>query len=498
MSQLLIKTDYIHYRQCAKDAWFRIHESELYFSKELSEFAKALIETGNEVELEARKLFSHGVLIEGRGDDAQALTLEYIKKKTPIIFQAVFSKDGFLAATDVLQWDNDSNAWILSEVKASNTRKDKEHLPDLAFQANLLKKCGLDISGVRLIHLSSDYIRTGVLDLNQLFVIEDVTQKVSDMLEDVSKDMDQALEYLVVTDEPSGSCSCIYQGRSKHCTMFAHINPDIPEYSVHDISRIGSSKKKLKELVDSGVTAIENIAVGFNLTDIQNNQVTSHKTGEAIIDIASIQSELEDLVFPLNFLDYETFPCAIPRFDGFSPYQQIPFQYSLHVLETPESDLTHKEYLYIGSDDPSPDFLDSLKHNISTTGSIIVWSKRFERGINDELATRIPSEKPFMDSMNGRIYDLMDIFSKQLHVHPEFRGKTSLKTILPALVPELTYDDLEIQEGGTASQEWNKIATEQGTSEERAQIAKNLRKYCAMDTFAMYAIWKHLFELSVS
>jgi len=496
MPKYITKTDYILYRDCAKDAWFKIHRQELYFSKELSQFALAIIETGNKVELVARKLFPDGVLIKGREGESQALTLEHIKEKTPIIFQAVFSKDGFLAATDILQWDNESNAWILSEVKSTNSRKDKEHLPDLAFQANLLKKCGVDISRISLIHLNSEYVRSGDLDLSQLFVIEDVTEQVFKMLDEISNDMDNAIKYLSSTTEPPGNCSCIYRGRSAHCTMFPEINPTVPEYSVHDLVRIGSSKKKLTELVDNDVYLLDKIADDFKLNEKQLNQISSYKSGTPIIETAKIKEELEKLQWPLYFLDYETYPCAIPKFDGFSSYQQIPFQYSLHILDNPEAEPEHKEFLYVGTDDPSSHLVDSLKNHIGNAGSIIVWYKPFECGRNKELGERLPGVKAFMDDLNNRVYDLMDIFAKQMYVDSRFIGSTSIKKVLPVIVPELSYEKLEIKEGGTASQEWNKIVSGEGTQEEKNAIADNLKTYCKMDTYAMYAIWKHLFDIS--
>lgn len=488
------KTDYILYRECAKDAWFKIHQPELYFSKELSEFAKALIETGNEVELEARKLFSDGILIEGRDEKAQQETLNYIDRKTPTIFQAVFAKDGFLAATDILQWDKILNSWILSEVKATNATKTKDHIPDLAFQANVLRKCGLDVNVVRVIHLNPEYTRKGELDLTQLFTIEDVTELVNNISDEVALDMQTALQYLSSSNEPAGQCSCVYKGRSNHCTMFAHINPDIPKYSVHDLARIGNSKKKLEDLIDTGVYVLDDIPEDFKLSEIQSNQVLSHKIGRPMVNQVEIGNELSKLIFPLYFLDYETYPCAVPRFDGFSPYNQIPFQYSLHILESPTSKLIHKDSLFTGTTDPSTEFVNSLKKDIGNTGTILVWNKVFECNINLLLAKRIPAEKAFIENLNGRVFDLMELFNRQLYVHPEFKGKTSIKSVLPVLAPELSYKKLEIQEGGTASQEWNKITTLQGTETERQQIAENLKKYCELDTYAMYAIWKHLAE----
>jgi hypothetical protein len=193
-------------------------------------------------------------------------------------------------------------------------------------------------------------------------------------------------------------------------------------------------------------------------------------------------------------LDYETFPAAIPRFNGFSPYQQIPFQYSLHVLEAPGNELEHLQFLFTESSDPSRDLAESLQQNIGATGSVIVWNKSFECGINEALGSRMLLAKSFLQSVNDRVFDLMDIFKKQYFVHKDFRGSTSIKRVLPVLAPELSYKDLEIHEGGTASQSWNKLTTSDMNEEEKRKIAENLRKYCERDTYAMYVIWKHLDE----
>ena len=215
-----------------------------------------------------------------------------------------------------------------------------------------------------------------------------------------------------------------------------------------------------------------------------------------LIRQAEIAAELRKLVFPVYFLDYETCPAAVPRFDGFSPYQQIPFQYSLHVLDHADGEPRHEEFLSITPGDPSAAMCASLQKHIGRTGSVVVWNKKFECGINQQLSERIPVAKAFLDSVNSRVYDLLDVFSKQLYVHKDFKGGTSIKDVLPVLVPELTYKDLAIQEGGTASQSWDKIASEETSPAERNQIARDLRLYCERDTFAMFAIWRFLQKLT--
>lgn len=490
--QLVSKTDYLLYRECKKNAWLKIHRPDIYYKSELSEFEKSIIETGNEVESAARKLFPTGVLVDGRDEKARLETAQLIAERTPTIFQPVFSKDGFFAAADVLKYDEKTGRYSLYEIKASNQVKEKLHLHDLAFQANLLKKTGLDVGSIGVLHLNPDYTRVGELDVTKLFVIDDVTEAVKCLLEGVAKEMDEALSYLSSDKEPLGPCSCVYKGRSSHCTTFSYSNPHIPEYSVHDIARIGVSKAKLTELIDGNIYALENVPESVKLSEIQANQVAVHITKRPIIRADKIAEEFRSLIFPLYFLDYETFPCAIPRFDGFSPYQQIPFQYSLHVLEGPGKEPTHFEFLHEGQDDPSQALAASLQKDIGKIGTIVVWNKKFECGRNEELAKRVPGAKAFLTDLNARVYDLMDIFSKQYHVHHDYRGSTSIKYVLPVLAPELSYKNLEIREGGTASQKWDEMTTGDISDEEKRQIATSLKTYCKLDTYAMYKIWEYL------
>lgn len=490
----LSKTDYILYRECPKNTWFKIHKPELYYESELSEFEKAIIETGNEVELIARQLFPTGLLIEGRDAAAQELTRQYLSEKRPTIFQPVFLVDGFLAALDILKL-NDDGTYSIYEVKATNDIDDKAHYHDLAFQYNVMKKLGYKVSSAHLIHLNSEYVRAGELDIIKLFKIEDVTSAIEDLSQYVFDEMDQALQYVSADSEPKGFCCCIYKGRSRHCSTFKHSNPQVPAYSVHDISRIGNSKAKLTELIDGSVFDLKDVPDHIKLSDIQRNQIDAYALDKIIVHKHKIIEEFESLKFPLYFLDYETFPCAVPRYDGFSPYQQIPFQYSLYVLDSEDSEPRHFEYLCTDPCDPSNLFVESLEKNIGTSGSVIVWNKKFECKINEELGLRLPQFKSLMEAVNGRVFDLMDIFGKQYYIHKDFKGKTSIKYILPVLVPKLSYKTLGIQEGGTASQSWNEMVSGKASEERQREIAADLKEYCKLDTYAMYAIWKALQEI---
>ncbi len=494
MSIVLTKTDYILWRECKKNVWLKIHRPEIYDAGELSEFEKQIIETGNEVELYARKLFPKGFLIEGRNQEAQQLTQDLIKDKKELIFQPIFVKDDFLAAVDILQLNAD-NTYNIYEVKSTTSVDKKTHYHDLAFQVNLLEKFDLKIGKAFLIHLNSEYVRQGEIEINKLFVIEDVTETVREIAWTVAKEMDFVLRYIQQEEEPVGACDCVYKGRSNHCSTFSYSNPKVPAYGVHDISRIGASKAKLQELIDVGIFELRDVPESLELSLPQRNQIEAYVFDKVLIENYKISQELAILNFPLYFLDYETFPCAIPRFDGFSPYQQIPFQYSLYVLPSPTAAPEQFEFLFSQNTDPSLEFAQSLIKDLGSVGTIIVWNKKFECKINEQLGERLPQYKTTIETINARVYDLMDIFGNQLYVHKDFKGKISIKNVLPVLVPSLSYKELEIKEGGTASQKWNQLNQGTLTEAEKQKIIKDLKIYCGLDTYAMYAIYRHLYEL---
>jgi hypothetical protein len=470
----------------------KIYRPDLYYSSPLSDFEKHIIETGNEVELVARKLFPTGVLIEGRDASAQKKTSDLIAQKQSILFQPIFVKDGFLAAVDILKYDKTTDSYSIYEVKASNEVDKKVHLHDLAFQVILLRTWGLRVSGMNLICLNKDYVRSGDLQIVDLFNINDVQEDIEQMLVEVKEDMQKAKAYLAQKKEPPGECCCIYKGRSSHCTTFPYSNPTVPPYSVHDISRIGTSKKKLANLIDSRSFHLHEVNGQVELNEAQQNQVDAHVLDRTTIQKDKIAEEFQKLQYPLYFLDYETFPSAIPLFDGYSPYDQIPFQYSLHILESPESDVTSYCFLHTGTSDPSIPLAESLESHVGPRGSVIVWYKPFEKTRNTEIGIRLPHTRSFFESVNSRIFDLMEIFTKQYYVHKDFKGSCSIKKVLPVLVPELSYKDLEIQEGGTASQTWKKVMDGAYSESETQVVIENLKKYCDRDTHAMYAIWRVL------
>jgi hypothetical protein len=397
----------------------------------------------------------------------------------------------------MLAYDPTKDVWNIYEVKGTNAVKEnsggsRDHIDDLAFQVSVLKRAGVSTGRCFIVHLNKEYLRWGDIDLKSLFVIDDVTEKIEARRPEIEEKMEVAREYLTSTKEPVGGCECIYKARKKHCTSFQISNPHVPAYSVHDLSRI--SKKKLDLLVDRGILDLNDIPDEFELTDIQKNQVLAYKQQKPRISVENIKKELDALVFPLYFFDYEAFGPAIPAFNGYGPYKQIPFQFSLHILRGSDAPLDHVEFLHDELSDPSEKVVELLHKTVPAGGTVIVWNKSFEMMVNKEIGTRLPQHALYFEEFNKRIYDLMDIFHDQHYVHHGFRGKCSIKKVLPTLDAELRYDGLDIKEGGQAADAWWRMVAAGTTLEEKKKIAHDLKVYCGLDTYAMYAIWHHLQE----
>ena len=344
----LSKTNFLMYRDCAHNAWLKMHMPEVYAATPPSVFDQSIMDTGNEVDQLARDLFPGGTLI-ARGD-AEG-TARLVGERLPILYQPVFETERYTTACDILVWNPETRLYDLYEVKASTNGNDKKikeilYTYDLAFQAEVLRENHVPLGRLVLIRLNSEYVRGEALDVQELFSRDDFSERVAGLVETIIVEMANAYDVLQSERELPAPCGCMVKGRSAHCTTFAHTNPNVPDYSVQDISRIGLSKRKLTELVDRNILAITDVPEVFELSDPQANQVRAAKTGRPAIDDAAIRAFLGAMTYPAAFLDYETYPCAIPRFPGYRPFNQVPFQFSLDVVERPGGEIVHHEFLH--------------------------------------------------------------------------------------------------------------------------------------------------------
>jgi len=497
MNNTITKSDFLRYLQCPAFFWFFKKKPEVLQDLELSDFDKELIKNGQEVELWARKLFPKGVLVGSREAAAIQETQKYLDEGKKIVFQATFQAQNFYAMVDILEWDEVNGYWIINEVKATTLKEKKQdqHLDDASFQYVVAKMAGLRVGRVNLIELNKEFRKKGDIIAIQLIQITDITEQVKEREEEVNLKMSDMGHILEDDNEPL-PCECIYRSRSNHCPAFKYLHPDVPDYSVHDIVRIGLSPKRLESLIEDRCYSIEDVPEDFKLTELQRNHVEVTQTQIPIIDSYEIKNQLAELVYPVYFLDYETYPTAIPIYDGCSPYQQVPFQFSLHVLRTPGGELEHHEYLHVDSaSHPMTALADSLTRLIEDRGSIVVWNKKFEGRCHTDLADLLPASAEVFHGYYQRFFDLMEVFSKNHYVHPDFKGGFSIKDVLPVLVPTMSYKNLNVRDGSMAMNAWKKMMFEIEDPREKIQMQEDLLQYCQLDTLAMVKIFEALQKL---
>ncbi len=490
---MLTKTDYLRYLHCPIHLWLHKHEPHKLPNHEIDPQLKWIFEQGNMVEAHARKLFPEGQLVKGHSEVSAERTKELIEAGATVIFQATAIADGVMAMADILRFDPQTKAWDIFEVKSATEVKD-EYVHDVCFQRLAFRKAGYAIGRLHLVHVNGEYMRLGDVDPVQFLAMEDLAERADVLEGTVERGVADALALIAhETLPPRGEVTCTCAPKS--CPCLQHCWPDLPAYSIFDLTHI--HVKKAQELYKAGIRMITDLPADFTLTKAQASQMTCVRTGKPIIEAARIHAALADLKYPIHFFDYETFFPAIPLFDGYKPYQQMVFQFSLHILRTPESELEHKECLVMELADPVPTILAALMEHMDNEGTVMVWNKSFEMNRNKEMAASHPAFAQLLHSINDRVFDLMEIFRKHLYVHPDFRGSCSIKDILPVLVPHLSYKALAIQEGGTASLSWYRMLTDGRADDERRKTCADLIEYCKLDTLAMVEIFRRLTSLSV-
>ncbi len=431
-----------------------------------------------------------------QGYSVEKLAKDFLQRKvatqyptgTTLTFEATLTDGNYESRIDALVHNTVNNTYDLYEIKSSTTIH-TEHKYDVTFQY-LVGKATLPINKVYLVRVNSDYQRAGEIDINELFIVEDMTDHIAKKEDEVYQLRSEAWGVMRLEQEPSDE-HCFNPGT---CTYPDHCFPNLPDGSIYELGR--ASKKQYGELLDMGIEHVKDIPDTFTSNYKQRLQIQSARQNQPIIDHESIAQELSQLKYPVYFLDYETYGEALPMYDGYKPYQQAVTQFSIHVARNPESDeFEHYECLATEAGDPARHLATELCKVIGETGSVIVWNKGFECGRNDELAVLCTDLALQLQSINERVYDLMDVFKNGLYVDHRFHGSASIKKVLPVLCPELSYKELEIGEGTKAMLAWHEMVYGAITAEEKEQIKQNLLTYCKLDTWAMVEIWKFLIDI---
>jgi len=246
------------------------------------------------------------------------------------------------------------------------------------------------------------------------------------------------------------------------------------------------------ELTEAGITTIDAIDDPSVLGKSTRRYLRARAEGARTINHDALGRFLGEIKYPVYYFDYETSQGLIPPWDGTRPYQQVPFQYSLHIQHEPGGDTEHREFLHRDKSNPMPALLKRLREDIGEVGSVLVWYEPFEKTRNNEMAATFPEYATFLNDLNARVIDLMKPFSDEIINDPAFKGSASIKAVLPALLPELSYDDLDIQEGASASRLWEDVTLTNPGAPEREKVYADLVAYCTRDTWAMVAIHREM------
>ena len=484
---ILTKTDYIHYLNCPKSLWLLKNKPKQYPYKDFSEFLKKITCEGYEVERYAMMLFPDGVVLPST-HKAQKRTQEEIAKNTETLFQPTFqTPEGFFVRADVLRRNSDGT-YTLYEIKSSSkvkVEKKHNHIKDICFQKLVLERAGIPVTKTVLIHINGEYKRKEVINPKELLLEVDLTEKVLTLESEVSLEMQNALSFIKEKTINEGACTCCYKTRSNHCDSFRYFNGDLEVGSVYDLCRV--SEKKIQTLLGKNIKKIADISDEVELSDTQVAQICSAKKGHPTMSIEEIKKTFANYAFPLYFLDYETVQSAVPEIIDARPWQQIPFQFSLHILQK-DGTLTHREY--IGDAYNTLDaFIEALEESIGKVGSVISWNKSFEQTVNKGVIELRPYKREFLEDVNARMLDLMDIF-KKMYVDSAFCGSSSIKKVLPVMCPDLSYKKLTVQDGAQAMSQWEKMIDSKTPNKEKKQIRDDLLEYCKLDTFAMVEIYR--------
>ncbi len=482
---LLSKTRFMAGLQCLKRLYLESYHRELLPPVDPAQ--QALFDSGTSVGELARGLFPGGFLISEdylAHDRAVSRTRHAIADGlVPSIYEAAFTHDGIRTRVDILRRLN-QNVFALAEVKSSTSVK-QEHIPDAAVQVYVVEGSGIEIRNIYLVHIDNSYVfQGGEYELDKLFHLEDITAQVRSYLaSSLLSGLARIRDALAQDDTPAvdigRQCTEPYE-----CPFFSHCREGLPNHHVEQLP--GARVQLLGSLKAAGINDIASIPVGFpGLNLLQSRARESVVSGQPYVG-RELATALSGVEYPLRYLDFETFNPALPYYPGTRPYQVIPFQWSMHIQDA-DGSLEHREYLHQGPDDPRQAFISSLIDAAGHSGSIVTYSGYEETRLK-QLAGDFPEFANSLAVLVQRMFDLLKAIRANYY-HPEFHGSFSLKSVLPTLVPDLGYEDLEIGDGSMASVAYAKMIRPVTEKSERERIGTALLAYCQRDTEAMVRVF---------
>ena len=481
MSKLLTKSKYIIGLQCPKYLWTAVNAKEQIPPPDLA--TQHRFDEGSKVGEFATKLYPMGTFVKGDFMENIRKSKTLLAERRPL-FEAGFMVNNCFSRVDILNPVED-DAWDIIEVKSA-TKTKEVNIDDVSFQRYCYENAGIKIRKCFLMHINNQYVRQGDIDPQQLFTLEDITEEVekaSHGIEVRIKDMLEIINSAKPEEEIGPHCSDPYA-----CPLIKECWKFLPKNHVFNLYR---GKKLGNDLFQSGILAIKDIPEDYKLSVKQRIQLNCAKSEQTHIDKEALSNFISQLEYPIHFLDFETYSTVIPLYDNLKPYQRVPFQFSLHILNSLNDKPQHYSFLAEGSDDPRRAFLDNMKKMIGEKGSIVVYNQAFEIGVMKELVAIFPEDEEWVSSIIKRVEDLLIPFRAFDYYNPSQQGSASVKKVLPALTGK-TYDNMDIHEGEGASIEYARITHTEVTEEDRQKIRADLEEYCGLDTEGLIFILREL------
>lgn len=480
------KSRFVAGLQCLKRLYLESASPELRTAAGPRE--EVLAQAGREIGALARGRFPGGVLVDGGSiwEEAVATTARLVADPSvAVIYEGAFEHAGARVRTDILVRVEPA-VFELIEVK-SGSRVRQHHEIDLAFQLGVLAGAGIDIVRAGLMLLNREYVHPGgAPDLAELFTLVDLTEPARVAMTAVADRLPAMLATLAADGLPAvavgAQCEVPYR-----CPFHGHCHVTAPEHPIRELPRL--KPEHLAELHARGVDDIRRLPLDLPwLTPLQRRAYEVVVSGSPFRDPA-VGAALAAIALPAHFVDFETFAPAVPVYPGTRPFEQVPFQWSDHVLAA-DGSLVHHEFLHYEAGDPRRAFATTFLAATEGAGALVAYSS-FESDVLLALAEELPDLAPGLLDRERRIVDLLPIVRDHCY-HPDLRGSFSIKTVLPAFVPGLGYDDLAIRDGLSASRAHAVLVDSTTTPERRADVRAQLLAYCARDTEAMVALYRAL------
>ncbi len=486
----LSKSKIIAFRQCPKRLWLEIHKPELRDDSG----SEMVFQIGYEVGDVAREIYDPehtGDLIDiaelGHGA-ALVRSAELLALGQTSIFEAGVTIEGALAYADVMLPDHSDGTlrWKMIEVKSSTGVKDYHH-DDIAVQTYIAVTSGINLASVSLAHIDNSFVYQGDGNYKGQLYEVDLTAEALSRSEEVRDWIAgaQAIAALDLEPEVATGPQC---SKPFTCGFCDYCNRDVvsPEFPLSSLPNLNYRKRGRFQA--EGYEDLRDVPEG-HLSTLQNRVKQCSISGEPFFDAEGAAADLAPHGFPAYFLDFETVMFAVPIWKGWRPYRQIPFQFSLHCLDK-TGDIHHNEFLDLSGEDPSEAFTQSLIDQCGSEGPVFVYNAAFEMTRIRELATRFPNHAAALHAINARVVDLLPI-ARNRYYHPNQHGSWSIKAVLPAICPDLSYDTLEgVQNGGMAVETYKEAITPATTPERNQEIRRQLLEYCKLDTFAMVKLYQ--------